>query len=150
MERGEVFEDRSGQREAACILGARLPGVDHAGAEHLEGFGDLDGVARAEGEMFAALGAGATAVVNADDGFAPLWREMSTAGRCLTFGIVKQADFRARNVSCGIERGEWLTRFDLDTPAGSVPVRLALTGVHNVLNAAGRDNAVIMAVLYTG
>jgi UDP-N-acetylmuramoyl-tripeptide--D-alanyl-D-alanine ligase len=62
---------------------------------------------------------------------------MSTAGRCLTFGIGQPADFRARNVSCGIERGEWLTRFDLDTPVGSVPVRLALTGVHNVLNAAG-------------
>jgi UDP-N-acetylmuramoyl-tripeptide--D-alanyl-D-alanine ligase len=126
--------------EIAALAGIASPTVGlvtNAGAEHLEGFGDLDGVARAEGEMFAGLGAGATAVVNADDAFAPLWRDMSTAGRCLTFGIGKPADFRARNVSCGIEHGAWLTRFDLDTPAGSVPVRLALTGLHNVLNAAG-------------
>ena len=126
--------------EIAALVGIAAPTVGlvtNAGAEHLEGFGSLEGVARAEGEMFAGLGREATAVINADDAFAPLWREMSTAGRSLTFGLARDADFQARNVVSGVDRGEWLTRFELATPAGTVAVRLALTGLHNVLNAAG-------------
>ena len=40
--------------------------ITNAGAEHLEGFGSLEGVARAEGEMVAALPPEATAVLNAE------------------------------------------------------------------------------------
>jgi UDP-N-acetylmuramoyl-tripeptide--D-alanyl-D-alanine ligase len=109
--------------------------VTNAGAEHLEGFGSLEGVARAEGEMFAGLGGDATAVMNADDEFAPLWRELSTARRSVTFGIDSDADFRALAVSSGIEAGAWVSHFELATPAGRAPVRLALPGRHNVLNA---------------
>src|ERR1700694_4816366 len=48
--------------------------ITNAGAEHLEGFGDLDGVAKGEGEMVAGLAPGATAVINADDAYAGYWR----------------------------------------------------------------------------
>ena len=41
--------------------------VINAGPAHLEGFGGLDGVAEAKGELFEALGKNATAVINADD-----------------------------------------------------------------------------------
>ena len=51
--------------------------ITNAGAEHLEGFGSLEGAARAEGEMVAGLPATATAVINADDEFAALWRAMT-------------------------------------------------------------------------
>ena len=69
-------------RSAVIEIGANRPGevadagahrapdvglITNAGAEHLEGFGDLDGVARAEGEMVAGLAAGDVAVINADD-----------------------------------------------------------------------------------
>ena len=60
--------------------------ITNAGAEHLEGFGWLEGVARAEGEMVAGLPPEATAVINADDEFAPLWTQ-STAARVVTFGV---------------------------------------------------------------
>jgi len=134
----EMGANHAGEIAALVEMTAPTVGlVTNAGAEHLEGFGSLEGVARAEGEMFAGLAREATAVVNADDAFAALWRDMCTAGRVLTFGRAAAADFRARNVSCGIERGEWTTRFDLATPDGEVPVRLALSGLHNVLNAAG-------------
>jgi len=134
----EMGANHAGEIASLVAIAAPTVGlVTNAGAEHLEGFGSLEGVARAEGEMFAGLGQDATAVVNADDAFAPLWREQCTAGRILTFGREPGADFRAHHVACGIERGEWVTRFDLATPAGEVPVRLALSGLHNVLNAAG-------------
>ncbi len=139
-------------RAAVIEMGANHPGevaalveiahptvglVTNAGAEHLEGFGSLDGVARAEGELFAGLDASATAIINADDAYADLWRGMSRAGTTQSFGIEAQADFRARDLVLGIEEGAWASRFTLDTPFGSAPVRLALPGRHNVLNAVG-------------
>jgi UDP-N-acetylmuramoyl-tripeptide--D-alanyl-D-alanine ligase len=142
----EMGANHAGEIAALVAIAAPTVGlVTNAGAEHLEGFGSLEGVARAEGEMFAGLAQDATAVVNADDAFAPLWREMCTAGRMLTFGHRRDADFRARNVACGIEGGAWMTRFDLVTPAGEVEVRLGLSGLHNVLNAAGAAAAAFAA-----
>ncbi len=98
-------------RYAVIEMGANHPGeiaalaalarpaialVTNAGDEHLEGFGDLDGVAHAEGEMFAALAADGTAVINADDPFCGLWRTMAPRGaRVLRFGIDAPADVRA-------------------------------------------------------
>ena len=48
--------------------------ITNAGAEHLEGFGSIEGAARAEGEMVAELAPDATAVLNADDEFIGMWR----------------------------------------------------------------------------
>jgi len=71
-------------RYAVVEMGANHPGeiaalatlakpsialVTNAGDEHLEGFGDLAGVAHAEGEMYAALESRGIAVINADDPF---------------------------------------------------------------------------------
>ena len=61
--------------------------ITNAGAEHLEGFVDLDGVAKGEGEMVAGLAPTATAIINADDPYAAYWRSVSNAGRVVTFGI---------------------------------------------------------------
>jgi len=61
--------------------------ITNAGAEHLEGFGNLDGVAQGEGEMVAGLGADATGIINADDAYAAYWRGVSKAARIVTFGV---------------------------------------------------------------
>src|SRR5689334_20168381 len=81
--------------EVASLVRIAKPDVGlitNAGAEHLEGFGDLDGVARAEGEMVAGLTADDVAIINADDPYAALWRDMTSA-RVVTFGVDEQADF---------------------------------------------------------
>jgi UDP-N-acetylmuramoyl-tripeptide--D-alanyl-D-alanine ligase len=146
-----LFRLAEGHRAAVVEMGANHAGeiaalvdiasptvglVTNAGAEHLEGFGSLAGVARAEGEMFAGLDGAATAVMNADDEFAPLWREMSGTARIVSFGIDSEADFRALSLSSRIADGAWASRFELATPAGTVRARIALPGRHNVLNAA--------------
>jgi UDP-N-acetylmuramoyl-tripeptide--D-alanyl-D-alanine ligase len=109
--------------------------ITNAGAEHLEGFGNLDGVAKGEGETVACLDSEATAIINADDAYAGYWRGVATAGRIVTFGVHAQADFKARNVIQGIERGEFSTRFMLASPLGERLITLKAGGAHNIGNA---------------
>ena len=111
--------------------------VTNAGAEHLEGFGDLDGVARAEGELFAGLEPGATALINADDAYANLWAEMNRATRQLKFGFAPGAHFRAVGAFRRSGPADVVQEFELVSPAGRATVRLALAGRHNVVNALG-------------
>jgi UDP-N-acetylmuramoyl-tripeptide--D-alanyl-D-alanine ligase len=115
--------------------------ITNAGAEHLEGFGDLDGVAKGEGEMVAGLGSAATAIVNADDAYAGYWRGVATAGRIITFAVHGAADFTARNAVQAIERGEFATRFTLKCPLGERAIMLKAGGAHNIANALGAASA---------
>jgi UDP-N-acetylmuramoyl-tripeptide--D-alanyl-D-alanine ligase len=109
--------------------------ITNAGAEHLEGFGSLDGVARGEGEAVSCLDPAGTAVINADDAYAEYWRGVAGAGRILTFGVRTNADFTARNIIQGIERGEFATRFTLVCPLGERAIMLKAGGAHNIGNA---------------
>ena len=142
----------TGDRYAVVEMGANHPGeiaalarialpaiglVTNAGSEHLEGFGDLAGVARAEGEMFEALPADGVAVINADDPFSGLWRRMAGGARVVSFGLDQPADVRGANTQGRIEAGGFVTQFTLAAGGGQARVKLALAGRHNVLNALG-------------
>jgi UDP-N-acetylmuramoyl-tripeptide--D-alanyl-D-alanine ligase len=109
--------------------------ITNAGAEHLEGFGDLDGVAKGEGETVSCLKPDDTAIINADDPYAAYWRGISGAKRIVTFGVHHAADFSAKDVFQGIERGEFATRFTLVSPLGERAIMLKAGGAHNVGNA---------------
>jgi UDP-N-acetylmuramoyl-tripeptide--D-alanyl-D-alanine ligase len=108
--------------------------ITNAGAEHLEGFGSLEGAARAEGEMVSGLPESGTAIINGDDTYASLWRA-STGARVVTFGLRNDADFRAEELRLDLAAQGFCTHFRLRSPAGSAAVTLALAGRHNVLNA---------------
>jgi UDP-N-acetylmuramoyl-tripeptide--D-alanyl-D-alanine ligase len=109
--------------------------ITNAGAEHLEGFGDLDGVAQGEGETVSCLEPDGTAIINADDAYAAYWRGISGARRIVTFGVRSAADFTAKNIFQGIERGEFATRFTLLSPMGERAIMLKAGGAHNIGNA---------------
>lgn len=119
--------------------------VTNAGAAHLEGFGSLDGVAKGKGELFQSLPVNGTAVVNADDKYASLWRDNRSAERVLTFGFEQPADFMAHKVNAGGGADGFRIDFDLVTPAGTKPVTLALAGLHNLRNALGAAAATFAA-----
>ncbi|MBK1727377.1 UDP-N-acetylmuramoyl-tripeptide--D-alanyl-D-alanine ligase, partial [Halorhodospira neutriphila] len=129
-------------RYAVVEMGANHPGeiatlaawaapevgvVTNAGPAHLEGFGTVRGVAEAKGELFAALGPQGTAVINADDPYADLWRGLAGARRILAFGAGPQAEVRYRG------HGE-----ALELRLGGVwrPVPSPLLGACNAANAA--------------
>jgi len=121
--------------ELAAIARPTVGLITNAGAEHLEGFGSLEGVARGEGEMAAALGPKDTAVINADDDYALLWRQLANAGRLVTFGFSGQADVRATDVEQSIAAEGFMSRFNLWAGGERRAVQLRLAGRHNVSNA---------------
>ncbi|MGI9246760.1 MAG: UDP-N-acetylmuramoyl-tripeptide--D-alanyl-D-alanine ligase [Steroidobacteraceae bacterium] len=137
------------QREIAHLAALGEPDVGlviNAGQAHLEGFGGLEGVARGKGEMFEALGAGGTAVINADDRYAAYWRDLARqAGRIVTFGLRERADVTASRVQCRLADAGFVTGFELATPAGSRTIELALAGEHNVMNALAATAAAMAA-----
>ena len=104
--------------------------VTNAGPAHLEGFGDVEGVARAKGELFTRLGASGTAIINADDDFAPLWRSLASHCRIVEFGINADAGVTAE--WSGDIRGSDVR---LRTDRGEIDFRLPLPGRHNIMNA---------------
>jgi UDP-N-acetylmuramoyl-tripeptide--D-alanyl-D-alanine ligase len=109
--------------------------VTAAGPVHLEGFGSVEGVARAKGELFAGLAEDGIAIINLDDEFAPLWRKIAGVRRSVGFGLAPDAEFRAEHISQSLDAGGPAVEFRLLSPDGAADVRLGLPGRHNVLNA---------------
>jgi UDP-N-acetylmuramoyl-tripeptide--D-alanyl-D-alanine ligase len=113
--------------------------VTNAGPAHLEGFGDLQGVAQAKGEMFSRLGKDGVAVINADDRFAPLWRELAAHCRIVEFGL------QGAEVTADWQGDASGSDVQLHAPAGNIEFRLALPGRHNVMNALAASAAALAA-----
>jgi UDP-N-acetylmuramoyl-tripeptide--D-alanyl-D-alanine ligase len=141
----EIGANRAGEVADLVTIARPTVGlITNAGAEHLEGFGDLDGVARAEGEMVAGLTAADAAIINADDDYAPLWRSMTTA-RVVTFGVDQPADFRATDVRESLTDAGFRVAFRLCSPLGECAVQLNVGGRHNVRNATAAAAAAVQA-----
>ncbi len=99
---------------------------------HLEGFGSIEGVARAKGEIFNGLGSDGCAIINADDAYADLWSGLNSTRQIITFGLSGVADVRATTIT---QHADGSQSFELTTPLGSADVTLSLLGRHNVMNA---------------
>lgn len=99
---------------------------------HVEGFGSVENIAVAKGEIYQGVSAEGVAVVNLDEPYSGQWLA-STKARVLTFSMIDQgADFTAKDIVVD-ERG--CHAFVLVTPAGEASIRLSLAGKHNVGNA---------------
>ena len=112
--------------------------VNNAGSAHIGELGSLDAIAKAKGEIFEGLALGGTAVINADDAYADLWKRLSSHYKQITFGIHADADVKATYqllpTGCVI---------DLNASAGSVEFTLPAPGLHNVYNALAAASAAL-------
>lgn len=99
---------------------------------HLEGFGSLDGIAKAKAEIFQGLPANGLAICPRDDAYYPFWNTLLGQTPCLTFGRSPEADIRAEAIELD---PQGCARFRLVTPNNAIQVQLNLMGEHNVLNA---------------
>ena len=122
-----------GEIAELCSIARPTIGVVTRVAEaHSDRVGGIEGVAKAKAELVQALPAAGTAILNADD---PRVRAMSAVApsSVLLFGEAGDADVRVSGVSL-----DELARasFHLDSPWGSVDVRLGISGRHMAINAA--------------
>lgn len=144
---------RSSHRYAVIEMGANHPGeiayltgiaqpdvalINNAGPAHLEGFGTVEGVAHAKGEIFSGLASKGIAVINADDAHVSVWENILVGRRIARFGLSERAD-----VSAQWEGDASGSRLHLRTPAGSAHATLHLPGQHNVLNALAATAAAL-------
>jgi UDP-N-acetylmuramoyl-tripeptide--D-alanyl-D-alanine ligase len=105
--------------------------ITNAGPAHLEGFGSVEGVARAKGEILTAKKRPDCAVLNVDDDYFDYWKSLVEDVRLISFGLSANADVRASHIVTTEEGSE----FTLHAPDRQVDVRLSLAGRHNVQNA---------------
>ena len=118
--------------EIAYLTGLAQPDValiNNAGPCHLEGFGDVAGVARGKGEIFQGLPAEGVAIINRDDPYADYWSGLNSGRRVIDFGLEQPATVSGRILDATTNR------FRLGIGPESVEICLPLPGRHNVRNA---------------
>lgn len=96
--------------------------------DHLDYHQDMESYFQAKTRLFTDY-APQVSVINADDPFSSRLMTM-IEGHVVTFGVKPGPDVTANDIEVGID-GISMT---LVTPAGSVKIRSALTGLHNVYN----------------
>jgi len=105
--------------------------ITNAAAAHLEGFGSLDGVSQAKGEILQGLGKDGIAVLNTDDDYFSYWASLVKDGQVVSFGLGAGADVRAVDIETGTNGSS----FRLQLPDAEEAIALPLVGTHNVRNA---------------
>ncbi len=105
--------------------------ITNAAAAHLEGFGSIEGVAKAKGEILRAKSRPGVAILNADDDYFEYWSAMVADIDVIGFGIQAQTDVRASDI---VADGGG-SNFQLHLYDTRIDVRLSLPGQHNIRNA---------------
>ncbi len=129
----------NGPGDIAYSVALARPDIAHItciAGTHLEGFGDLNGVAEGKSEIWAGIRKNGTAIVNIDDVFAPQFiDQIKLLGRQIVTvsGSGNQhADFFADEIQLDQFQG---AGFQLNSPKGKVAIRLQVPGKHNISNA---------------
>ena len=105
--------------------------ITNAAPAHLEGFGSVEGVSRAKGEILSGTPRPDYAVLNADDDYFGYWKSLVDDVDVISFGLSADADVRASHIEPTDEGSD----FTLHLPDTQIDVKLSLGGKHNVLNA---------------
>lgn len=115
--------------------------VNNVMPAHVEGFGSIDGIAVAKGEIYQGLVSGDAAVVNADSAYAQLWLD----------GLARQSDNNIMLVQYSVENNQAaqmqandifklkngcykFTLLCLDS-VSKITIQLSVLGEHNIANA---------------
>ncbi len=105
--------------------------ITNAGTAHIAHLGTTEAIARAKGEIFEGLSVSGIAVINADDPYAPLWRQLAGNRHVIDFGIINHAEVSAQPSTCSPDNTTWSFHF----PNGQTDIILQVPGQHNVYNA---------------
>ena len=120
--------------EIARLVTMAMPQValiNNVASAHLEGFGSVEGVAVAKGEIFSGLSAEGVGIFNADMAFTSLWHSLLVGKQTLTFGLEHPADVHAEDVQIGTSGSHFMAKVEDEFHYLALP----LVGRHNVANA---------------
>ncbi len=107
--------------------------INNVQLAHIEGFGSIEGVAVAKGEIYSGLLPTGTAVLNLDEPWTDQWQELIGERACISFSLnnpdadISAADIEVLNNGC--------CKFKLRTALGTQVVTLNIPGRHSVNNA---------------
>jgi UDP-N-acetylmuramoyl-tripeptide--D-alanyl-D-alanine ligase len=128
----EMGANHAGEIEYLTSLAApSVVAITNAGPAHLEGFGTIEGVAKAKGEILQSASRPRAAILNADDAWFDYWTSLVSDLQVISFGLSPSATVNASDISI-IGDG---TSFRLHLPDDELQISLPLPGVHNVRNA---------------
>ncbi len=99
----------------------------NASAAHIGGFGSLDGVAEAKGEIFESLSESGTAILNKDDAYYDYWLQKIKKQRVVEFSLSTKADFYLLS--------HHRQTVELSLAGESRTCNMQLLGRHNISNA---------------
>ncbi len=106
--------------------------INNIAPAHVEGFGSIDGVAQAKGEIHQGLSSTGTAIINDDDAYAHFWDKLLIDNKVLRFSSVHPTDVYAQDIRFDTHgRGH----FSLIMPNGRTEISLQVPGEHNIRNA---------------
>jgi len=112
--------------------------INNAGSAHIANLGSLEAIAQAKGEIFAGLSRQGTAVINADENFAPMWRVLAGAHPLIEFALDAAAPIKAK-----VQALDAMQLIEVVTPLGKFSAHLHVPGLHNVSNALAATAAAI-------
>ncbi len=115
--------------------------ITNAGPAHLEGLNNVAEVAHTKGGIYRGLPVAGSAVINADDMYNPLWREMASGHAQISFGMQAPATVHTRVHQVTLRADG--SGFMLHTPRGSIHIELSVLGLHNVYNALAASAAAL-------
>ncbi|MGM0433381.1 MAG: UDP-N-acetylmuramoyl-tripeptide--D-alanyl-D-alanine ligase [Pseudomonadota bacterium] len=108
--------------------------ITNASEAHLEGFGSLENIISAKGEIIDSVRAGGTVILNHDDAAFDEWRARAGMRRVLSVSAEgrQEASFRADAI---LEDGDGIAFTLLGDAVSATDIRLPIPGRHNVANA---------------
>ncbi|MDH5591997.1 MAG: Mur ligase family protein, partial [Gammaproteobacteria bacterium] len=120
--------------EIARLVDMAIPDVaviNNVASAHLEGFGDLNGVAKAKAEIYAGLKEDGIGIVNADMKFAGEWKQVLANKQRITFGLDAESDITAKDLQLNATSSHFMVEME-----GVLHyINLPMPGLHNVANA---------------
>jgi UDP-N-acetylmuramoyl-tripeptide--D-alanyl-D-alanine ligase len=116
--------------------------VNNVAAAHLAGFGSIQGVIEAKGEIYSYCGAGHKALFNNDEAASQFWKQNCAAATQLSCALDKPADVSLRwsNVDDRLE-------IEVCHADDKASCRLAVIGEHNARNALAAVSLALLAGL---
>jgi UDP-N-acetylmuramoyl-tripeptide--D-alanyl-D-alanine ligase len=104
--------------------------INNAQREHQEFMNSVEEVAEEHADLFAALPADGTAVINGDDRFSDYWRSAADGRRIITFGL-----HNAAMVHAEYQLNEFGAELELNCNGNTIAITSNAAGLHNVYNA---------------